>query len=43
MRIWIIINKINPFSTKFHLFRNQAVGFYKQNAWKTPVKERQFK
>ena len=21
----------------FHLCRNQAVGFYKQNVWKTPV------
>ena len=34
---------LTHFRPMFHLCRNQKVGFYQENVWKTPVDEWHFK
>ena len=39
----IIPGALTHFQPMFDLYRNQVVGFYYQNVWKTPVEERHLK
>ena len=34
---------LTHFQVMFDLYRNQVVGFYEQNVWKTPVGECHFR
>ena len=37
------IKMLTHFKPMFHLWKNQMVGFYKQNVWKKPVEQWHFK